>query len=148
MEERERLRMRIEDTREIVERVCTVEGRTFSKELLKAWHDLIGGLDGEVANRAVSLALTDHNIHQVLPKHVLAKKQAAIVELNEMLRKSGMDESEWRSDPEPICRSHNLPVTDCRACCDVLHFQVGHLRGEKLHSWAVANLYQDERVPF
>jgi hypothetical protein len=148
MEEREGLRMRIEETREIVQRVCVVESRPFAKDTVGAWHDLIGNMDFEVANRATTMALSDHNVHQVLPKHVLAKKQAAIVELNEMLRKSGMDESEWRSDPEPICKTHNLPVTDCRACCDVLHFQVGHLRGEKLHSWAVANLYLDERMPF
>jgi hypothetical protein len=140
--------MRIEDTKEIVQRVCTVEGRTVSKELVGAWHDLIGGMDYEVANRAASLALTDHNIHQVLPKHVLAKKQAAIAELNEVLRKASFDESEWRWDPQPICRAHNLPVTDCKACCDVLHFQVGHLRGDRLHEWAVANLYVDERVVF
>lgn len=140
--------MRIEDTKQIVQRVCTVEGRTLSKELIGAWFDLLGSLDYEVANRATSLALTDHNIHQVLPKHVLAKKQAAIGELNDMLRKAGMDESEWRSDPEPICKPHNVTITDCRPCCDVLHFQVGHLYGDRLHAWAVANLYRDERVPF
>lgn len=133
--------MNLDQTQEIVQRVCTVEGRTLTADMVKAWHGLLQDMDPIVAGRATSLALTDHNIHQVGPKHVKAKVPAAVAELNQALRGSVMDEDTWRWDPEPVCRTHEEPITDCRACCDVLHFQVGHLRGDSLHSWAVQNLY-------
>lgn len=133
--------MNLDQTQEIVQRVCTVEGRTLTADMVKAWHGLLQDMDPIVAGRATSLALTDHNIHQVGPKHVKAKVPAAVAELNQALRGSVMDEDTWRSDPQPICRTHSEPITDCRACCDVLHFKVGHLRGGNLHSWAVQNLY-------
>lgn len=140
--------MKIDETKEIVQRVCTVEGRVFTMEITRAWHDLLQDLDWEVANRACSMALVDHNVAMVTPKHIRAKVPAAIAELNQLLRKNDMDESEWRSDPEPICKGHNLPITRCDPCCDVLAHQVPHLRGDRLHEWAVANLYADEKVPF
>jgi hypothetical protein len=133
--------MNLEQTREIVQRVCTVEGRDVTPDMVTAWHGLIGDLEVTVAGRACSLALVDHNIHQVLPKHVRAKVPAAVAELNYALRSNVMAEDTWRSDPEPVCREHSEQITDCKACCDVLHFQVGHLRGDSLHSWAVQNIY-------
>lgn len=135
--------MNLDQTQEIVQRVCTVEGRTLTADMVKAWHGLLQDLEVTVAGRACSLALIDHNIHQVLPKHVRAKVPAAVAELNHALRSSTWDENTWRSDPEPTCRTHLETITDCRACCDVLHFQVGHLRGDSLHLWAVSNLYQE-----
>jgi hypothetical protein len=133
--------MNLDQTQEIVQRVCTVEGRTLTADMVKAWHGLLQDLEATVAGRACSLALTDHNIHQVGPKHVKAKVPAAVAELNQALRSSVSDEDTWRSDPQPVCRSHGLPITDCGDCCGVLRFQVGHLRGDSLHSWAVQNLY-------
>jgi hypothetical protein len=133
--------MNLDQTKELVQRVCTVEGRMLSVELVKAWHGLLQDLDPVVAGRACSLALMDHNVHQVTPKHIKAKVPAAVAELNQALRSNVMDEASWRAEPEPICRSHSMTITDCNDCCDVLHFQVGHLRGDNLHAWAVKNLY-------
>ena len=136
--------MKIEETRTICRRVATVEGRVESNEMVKAWHDLIGHLDFEVANRSATLALQDHQVHQVLPKHVLAKMHAAVAELNALLRQNVSDESTWKSDPEPVCKAHMTRITRCEPCCDVLRHQVGHLRGDDLHRWAVANLYVED----
>jgi hypothetical protein len=52
-----------------------------------------------------------------------------------------MDESNWRSDPQPICRDHNLPITECYPCCDVLADKWFWGVDER-HEWAVANLYR------
>jgi hypothetical protein len=136
--------MNIEETREVCQRVATVEGRISSNDQVKAWHDLVGHLQFEVANKAATLALQDHQIHQVLPKHILGKMQAAVVELNALLRNNVSDESTWRSDPEPVCKTHMSRITRCEPCCDVLRHQVGHLRGDDLHRWAVANLYVED----
>jgi hypothetical protein len=136
--------MKIEETRGICKRVATVENRVESNEMVKAWHDLIGHLDFEVANRAATLALQDHQIHQVLPKHILGKVASAVAELNALLRHNVSDESTWKSDPEPICKEHLTRITRCDSCCDVLMHQVGHLRGDDLHRWAVAHLYVED----
>jgi hypothetical protein len=136
--------MNIEETRQVCKRVATVEGKVESPSMVQAWHDLIGHLQFEVANRAATLALQDHQINQVLPKHILGKMQSAVAELNALLRENVSDESTWKSDPEPVCKEHLLRITRCDACCDVLRFQVGHLRGDDLHRWAVANLYVED----
>jgi hypothetical protein len=136
--------MNIEETRTVCQRVATVENRVASLEQVKGWHELIGHLDFEVANRAATLALQDYQIPQVAPKHVLGKMQAAVAELNALLRQNVSDESTWRSDPEPVCREHLTRITRCDACCDVLRHQVPHLRYEDLHRWAVAHLYVED----
>ncbi len=133
-------------TKEITQRVCSVEGRTWTTEMSVAWHSLLEHLDFEVAYRACTLALQDHNIHQVGPKHLLSKTQAAIAELNALLRENNMNESEWESEPEPVCKAHDLGITKCKDCIDVLVHQVGHLRGDELHRWACQHLYRKDSL--
>jgi hypothetical protein len=136
--------MNIGETAQIVQRVTVIDGRVASDQMVNAWHDLIGHLQFEVANRAATLAMQDHQIPQVAPKHVLGKMASAVAELNALLRENVSDESTWKSDPEPICKEHLTRITRCDDCCDVLRFQVGHLRGDDLHRWAVANLYVED----
>jgi len=138
--------MNKEQTVDICKRVFTVEGRTDTAEIDKAWHDLLQGLDVEVANKACSLALQDHNIHMVTPKHILAKVPAAVAELNALLKSAGGEESEWRSELEPICRHHNLPILQCADCCSLLVTDAGHLHGDRLHSWAIAHVYRADSL--
>jgi hypothetical protein len=60
-----------------------------------------------------------------------------------------MDESTWRSDPQPVCRDHGLLITKCDACCDVLS-EKWFWKADERHAWAVKNLYRAEslEVPF
>jgi hypothetical protein len=140
--------MQKNDTADIATRVMSVENKLPpTPEVVEAWHSLLNHLDFEVANKAATLAMQDYNIHTVAPKHVLAKVPAAVSELNALLRKAEFEDA-GRSDPEPVCRDHTLPITQCGDCCGVLAFQVGHLHGQPLHDWAVVNLYVDEREPF
>jgi hypothetical protein len=141
---REEKEMNIAETAQIVQRVTVIDGRVASDQMVRAWHDLVGHLQFEVANRAATLALQDYQIPQVAPKHVLGKMASAVAELNALLRQNVMDESTWLSDPEPVCKEHLMKITRCDFCCDVLMHQVGHLRGDELHRWAVANLYVED----
>lgn len=134
------------ETRQIFEHVQKVEGRVATAEVARAWHDLIGGLDFEVASRAASLALSDHNIMSVAPKHILAKVPAAVAELNAVLRKSSMDEESWKSEPQPICKDHDVNILECETCCGVLSSEVGHLYGDRLHEWAKAHVYRADSL--
>jgi len=51
------------------------------------------------------------------------------------------DDSGWKSDPQPICRDHNLPITDCYECCDVLSEKAFWAVDDR-HAWAVKNVYK------
>ena len=137
--------MNLQQSSEICERVCRVEGRTFSADLARGWHDLLSGVDYEVALRASSLALQDHNIHQVQPKHVRAKMVDAVAELNAALAGHNPEDI-WKAEPCPVCKEHDLPIIKCQDCSDVLVHQVGHLRGDRLHEWAVAHLYRADSL--
>lgn len=55
-------------------------------------------------------------------------------------------EESWKAEPQPICKAHDLPILDCDDCCAVLSSQVGHLYGERLHSWACVNLYRKDSL--
>jgi hypothetical protein len=44
--------MNLDQTQEIVQRVCTVEGRTLTADMVKAWHGLLQDLEPTVAGRA------------------------------------------------------------------------------------------------
>lgn len=138
--------MNIDETKAICQRVCQVEGRVWTIETNRVWHDLLKNLDVEVAHRATQLALQDHNIHQVAPKHILAKVPAATSELNAELRRQDADENGWRSEPEPICDAHGLGITKCQDCIDVLVHQVGHLHGDRLHEWAKQHVYRADSL--
>jgi hypothetical protein len=144
--------MNLQQTSDICGRVCTVEGRAFSADMAEGWHELLKGVDWEVAQRASSLALQDYQIHQVQPKHILRKVPDAVAQLNALL-KGDDSESGWRSEPCPICEAHGLPIVRCGDCTDVLVHQVGHLSGDRLHEWAKVHLYRadslvGEEVPF
>jgi hypothetical protein len=56
-----------------------------------------------------------------------------------------MDESKWRSDPQPICRDHDLPITACDSCCDVLA-EKSFWGVDERHNWAVKNIYRADSV--
>jgi len=138
--------MQFEQTVELCKRVALVEGRTYTAELARAWHELLKGLEVEVADRAGTLAMQDHNIHQVGPKHVLSKVPSAVAELNALIRKEHGDEAEWKSEPEPICELHDLRITQCKDCIDLLVHHAGHLYGDALHEWAKQHVYRADSL--
>jgi hypothetical protein len=57
-----------------------------------------------------------------------------------------LDESGWRSDPQPVCEEHGLTILRCDDCCKLLHYQAGWMDADARHSWAVANLYQAKEL--
>lgn len=133
-------------TKQIFEHVQKVEGKIATQEVARAWHDLIGHLEFEVANRAATLALSDHNILSVAPKHILAKVPQAVAELNAILRKEGVAEEDWKSEPQPICRRHNLQILECADCCAMLSKQGPRGNPSRLHEWAIANVYRADSL--
>jgi len=146
MEEGEWLRMNIDETKEICQRVCQVEGKVWTPEINKVWHGLLEHLSYAVANKAATMALQDFNVHQVAPKHILAKKDLAVAELNAGAKAEVADEVGWKSEPQPVCEAHRLEIVKCQVCVDLLIHQAGHLYGDRLHEWAKQHIYAPESL--
>jgi len=146
MEEGERLRMNIDETKQVCQRVCQVEGRVWTPEINRVWHGLLEHLSYTVADKAATLALQDFNVHQVAPKHILAKKDLAVGELNAGVKSEVADEVGWKSEPQPVCEAHGKQIMYCEVCVDLLIHQAGHLYGDRLHEWAKQHVYDPESL--
>lgn len=133
------------DTERIVRKVAVLDNRQVDDTVIDAWHEIIRHIDYTVAERALLKARQDANINWLEPKHVVAKARDAIIELNDEAHKLAREaEEEGRADPEPICRDHRQRITSCKACCARLAREAGGLRGDRLHAWAVENIYVEE----
>lgn len=133
------------ETELIVRKIAALDNRIVTEETVESWHDIIGHMDYTVAERALVKARQDVNVNWLEPRHLVAKAREAIMELNEEARELAREaEAEGRVDPEPICRAHRRRITTCKECCARLATDARHLSGDRLHSWAVANLYVEE----
>jgi hypothetical protein len=137
--------MRKQDTEYLLTKIAAVDNRIVTDETVETWHEIIGHLSAEVADRSLLKARQDQAINWIEPRHIVAKARDAIIDLNDEARKLARDaEDEGRADPEPICRAHRRRITTCADCCRVLATDAGHLKGDRLHEWAVANLYVEQ----
>ena len=133
------------DTERIVRKAAVLDNRQVTDEVIDAWHEVVGHVDYTVAERALIKARQDPNINWLEPRHVVAKARDAIIELNDEARALAREaEDEGRADPEPICRDHRLRITTCLECCRRLAVQSRQLSRDRLHDWAVANMYVEE----
>lgn len=137
--------MRKSETEIILRKVAALDNRIVTEETVDTWHDVVGHIDYTVAERALIKARQDVNVNWLEPRHLVAKARDAIIELNDEARELAREaEDEGRADPEPICRDHRKRITSCLECCRVLARQSRHLNRDRLHEWAVANMYVEE----
>jgi hypothetical protein len=133
------------ETERLVRKVAVLDNRNVNEAVIDAWYEVVSHIDYTVAERALIKARQDANVQWLEPKHLVAKAREAIIELNDEARQIARDaEDEGRADPEPVCRNHRRRITTCAECCRVLAVDAGHLSGQRLHDWAVANLYVSE----
>lgn len=132
------------ETELLVRKLAVLDNRTVNDAVVDSWYDIVGKLSYSVAELALVKARSDVNIKWVEPKDILAKSHDAIRELNEAERaKDREDEANWVGEPEPICAEHRLRITTCKDCCRRLSVEAGHLKGDRLHAWAIANIYDE-----
>lgn len=138
--------MNLAESKKLLDEVSAIDNRKLSNELVSAWHKVIGHLDYKVAERALVLARRDPQVQYLEPKHIVAKTRDAIIELNEEQRSEVSEESEWKSEPIPVCRHHGERITRCEPCIHRLMTEGRNLYGTKLHEWAVEHLYDRESL--
>lgn len=133
------------DTERLVRKLAVLDNRTVNDGVVDGWHELVGHLSYNVAELALRKARQDVTINWVEPKHVLAKAHDAVRELNdEATRLAREAEENGTGAPEPKCAEHGLRITTCRECCLVIYRKSLELPADRLHLWAVGNVYEDE----
>ncbi len=130
------------DTEYLLRKISAVDNRTVTDETVETWHEIVGHLSWQVAERALVKTRQDPYVGWLEPRHVVAKAREAIMELNdEAINVARKAEDEGRADPEPTCAEHRARITTCKPCCARLATEAGSLRGDQLHQWAVENVY-------
>jgi hypothetical protein len=133
------------DTEYLLRKISAVDNRTVTDETVETWHEIVGHLSWPVAERALVKTRQDPYVGWLEPRHLVAKAREAIMELNDEARAGARQaEDEGRAEPEPKCAAHRMRITSCKDCCARLATEAGHLSGNRLHDWAVANVYVSE----
>lgn len=131
------------ETERLVRKVALLDNRNVNDGVIDAWYEVVGHLSVKVAELALVKARQDVNINWVEPRHVLAKSFDAIAELNRLEQEALRDgEAEWSGSPEPKCAAHGLRITVCVDCSRLIHEKSGVLPADRLHTWAVDNVYE------
>ena len=124
------------DSRNVTEPMIKMWTRVLNEETRKPWtyEEALDAVPAYFANESEYLS----------PRGLIVKMKQKREELAERQHSKQISDADWKKTPEPVCKEHEKRVTACLDCCSVLFFQVGHLSGDALHRWAVANLYKPE----
>ena len=123
--------------------VSTLDQRTVSESIVESWSSMLKAVRPQHAREAVEEHFREKPDTYLNVGHVVkgAKRFAERDAERSLSAERGLDESQWRSDPQPVCREHGLLITTCDACCDVLG-EKWFWSVDERHAWAVANIYE------
>lgn len=119
--------------------VAAIDNRRVSEETVNAWSGVLGHLSLPVAQRALVLARQDEKVDYLEPRHIIAKAREARMAIDRSAADK-LEEASWRSDPEPICVTHNSRITRCDTCCALLDKHTRSMSIEARHRWAMENI--------
>jgi hypothetical protein len=132
------------DTERLVRKLAVLDNRTVNDGVVDGWHELVGHLSYQVAELALLKARQDATINWVEPKHIIGKSHDAVKDLNtEAARLAREAEEAGTGEPEPKCAEHGLRITGCVECCKVIYRKSLELPADRLHLWAVGNVYEE-----
>lgn len=110
--------MKISETASVIEFLSLTDNRKITEDGIKAWHELIGHLDADVARRAAAMAKQDEKIDWVEPKHIVGKARIVLERMDIEERRARLGEPLVKSVgvPMPLCE-HGRGLVHCRLCC-------------------------------
>lgn len=110
--------MNLAQTTEILDYLSAIDGRMVTAEKVKAWQEVIGYLDYDLAKQGVVMAIRQENINYVEPKHIIAMtqrvKEQRKIEESKLLAQEPKP-VKWGS-PMPKCE-HGKGLLFCDPCC-------------------------------
>ena len=138
--------MKISETEVLLREMFAIDGRYLEADKIKAWHNVIGGMPLDIAQRALRMARQDERIGYIEPKHIIGKAKEAAEALDHQEERNKKQEPVKKGAPMPSC-IHGKGVVWCNDCCNALYKNHekthAHLEyGDDLcHEYAKANLY-------
>lgn len=128
---------------------AALDGQQVTESKVLMWLQVLDGASYEEVQTAIVPAYTVSQNGIVTARGILdvlqAKSQpaSAVMYLQD---EADLDESGWKSDPQPVCEEHGLRILRCDDCCKLLHYQAGWMDADARHSWAMANVYQAKEL--
>ena len=126
--------------------VAAIDNRRVTEETVSAWHAVLGHLSLPVAQKALVMARQDEKVEYLEPRHIVARARDARIALDSESNSRLLEESKWRSDPEPICVPHDTRITKCQPCVAMLMKHTEGMSIDARHRWAMTNIGYKETV--
>lgn len=139
--------MKIQETEILLREMFAIDGRMLDAERIKAWHNVIGSMPLEIAQRALRLARQDERIGYVEPKHIIgkAKESADALDREERIKNAQQAKEFQQGFPQPTC-IHGELLLSCNPCCHRMHLEheahkVKEINSELCLKYAKENIY-------
>ena len=126
--------------------VCSaLDGQQVTESKVTAWMPLFERFGYEEVEKLVHATYLESKNGIVTPQDLAKAVDAAREPVRPLTYKqdeADLDESGWRSDPQPICEEHDLRILECLDCCSLIFAQADYMRVDDRHSWAMAHVYK------
>jgi hypothetical protein len=139
--------MKIQETEILLREMFAIDGRILDADRIKAWHNVIGSMPLEIAQRALRLARQDERIGYIEPKHIIgkAKESADSLDREERVRQAQEAKPVAKGFPQPTC-IHGELLLSCGPCCHQMHLEHQRHEAKELNSelclkYAKENIY-------
>jgi hypothetical protein len=139
--------MKIQETEILLREMFAIDGRILDADRIKAWHNVIGNMPLEIAQRALRLARQDERIGYVEPKHIIgkAKESADALDRQERVKFAQSEKPVSKGFPQPTC-IHGELLLSCSRCCHQMHLEHERHAAKELNSelclkYAKENIY-------
>jgi hypothetical protein len=136
--------MLIEKMSEIVTMCSALDGQQVTDSKVAMWLEVLDGCTYEECRDAIVPAYREATNGIVTAKGLWDVVRRGRSEPG--LSDREVEEASWRSDPQPICEAHDLPILACDDCCKLIFHEAGFMSEDVRHSWAMVNVYKAKEL--
>lgn len=111
--------MKIQETEILLREMFAIDGRHLDADKLKAWHNVIGNMPLDIAQRALRMARQDERIKYIEPKHIFGKAKEAAEAMDRQEERNKVTPVPKQGSPMPTC-IHGKGLLGCDPCCNSL----------------------------
>jgi len=104
------------ETEQLLREMFAIDGRKLDADKLLAWHNVIGGMPLDIAQRALRMARQDERISYIEPKHIIGKAKEAAEAMDREEQRKAKQEPVKKGVPMPTC-IHGEALLYCDDCC-------------------------------
>lgn len=111
--------MKIQETEVLLREMFAIDGRHLDADKLKAWHNVIGNMPLDIAQRALRMARQDERIKYIEPKHIFGKAKEAAEAMDRQEERNKEIPKPVQGSPHPSC-IHGKALLSCNPCCNAV----------------------------